>query len=144
MPLALLTIGVIFLIAAVRGTHQLLFDTLKDDFTGPNNFIYWGLALFVISAAGYYKPLRPLSNAFMLLVVLVLFLSNRGFFERFMQQIGATRTSHPHEAPAGAGGPGLVSAGADVLSSGAQGFATGGPIGGIAGAAKSLLSHIKF
>jgi FtsH-binding integral membrane protein len=94
MPLALLLIGVVFLTASVRGTHTLLFDTLKDDFTGHNNFLYWGLALFIISAVGYYKPLKPLSTAFMLLVVIVLFLSNRGFFRKFMEQIGSTQ-NHP-------------------------------------------------
>lgn len=87
MPLVLLFISVVFLTAAIRGTHKLLFDTLKDDFTGPNNFIYWCIALFVISAVGYYKPLKPISNAFMLLVVIVLFLSNAGFPQKFMEQV---------------------------------------------------------
>jgi hypothetical protein len=87
MPLALIVIGIVFLTAAIRGTQRDLFDTLKDDFTGPDNFLYWGLALFVIGAVGYYRPLRPISNSFMVLVVIVLFLSNRGFFERFMQQV---------------------------------------------------------
>jgi hypothetical protein len=87
MPMILLVIGTIFIGAAIRGKHDELFAVMKDDFTGPNNFIYWGISLFVIGALGYYKPLRPLSNSFMLLVVLVLFLSNRGFFNRFMEQI---------------------------------------------------------
>ena len=91
MPVALLLIGILFLTAAVRGKHGLLFETLRDDFTGPNNFLYWGLAFFVIGAAGYWKPLKPLSNAFMLLVVVVLFLSNRGFFNKFMDQLGQTQ-----------------------------------------------------
>lgn len=90
MPLALLVIGVVFLTAAIRGTQDDLFATLKDDFTGPNNFLIWGIALFVIGAIGYYKPLRPISNAFMLLVVLVLFLSNRGFFNKFLEQVRGT------------------------------------------------------
>ena len=91
MPFALLFIGIIFLTAAVRNKQDLLFATLKDDFTGPNNFIYWGIALFIIGAAGYYKPLKPLSNAFLGLVILVLFISNRGFFAKFMEQIGSTQ-----------------------------------------------------
>jgi len=91
MPLALLVIGVLFITAAVRGKQQLLFSTLKDDFTGPNNFIYWFIAIFIIGAVGYYKPAKPLANAFLTLIVLVLFLSNRGFFEKFMEQIGSTR-----------------------------------------------------
>lgn len=98
MPLALLLLGVLFLTAAVRGEKcdgeqcsKMLFDTIKSDFTGPDNFIYWGIALFIIGGAGYYKPLKPLSNAFLLLVILVLFLSNRGFFVKFMDQIGSTQ-----------------------------------------------------
>lgn len=100
MPLALLLIGILFLTAAVRGPKcngqqcsTMLFDTIKSDFTGPNNFIYWGIALFLIGAAGYYKPLKPLSNAFLGLVVLVLFISNRGFFAKFMEQISATQSA---------------------------------------------------
>lgn len=100
MPLALILLGVLFLTAAVRGDKcngqqcsDLLFQTIKDDFTGPNNFIYWGIALFIIGAAGYYKPLKPLSNAFLGLVILVLFISNRGFFAKFMEQIGSTTVS---------------------------------------------------
>lgn len=97
MPLALILLGVLFLTAAVRGDKcngqqcsDLLFKTLKDDFTGPNNFVYWGIALFIIGGAGYYKPLKPLSNAFLGLIILVLFISNRGFFARFMEQIKST------------------------------------------------------
>lgn len=119
MPLALLIIGIIFLTAAARGTHQLLFDTLKDDFTGPNNFLYWGIALFIIGAVGYYKPLKPLSTAFMTLVIIVLFLSNRGFFERFMEQIAATRTPHVSEAN-GNGIGGVLGEGAGLLKQGSN------------------------
>lgn len=98
MPLALVLLGALFLTAAVRGEKcggqqcaTVLFETIKDDFTGPKNFIYWGIALFIIGGAGYYKPLKPLSNAFLGLVILVLFISNRGFFQRFMEQIGSTQ-----------------------------------------------------
>lgn len=93
MPLALLVIGTLFLTAAVRGKQDLLFDTLKDDFTGPNNFLYWGLSIFIVTSAGYYKPLRPLSNAFLVLIVIVLFLAHRGFIEQFMAELGATQRS---------------------------------------------------
>lgn len=87
MPLVLIAIGAVFLAAALRGKQDLLFATLKDDFTGQDNFIYWGLAFFIIGAAGYYRPLKPISHAFMLLVILVLFISNRGFFNKFMGEI---------------------------------------------------------
>lgn len=93
MPLALLIIGTMFLVAAIRGKDQvdLLMSTLKDDFTGPNNFISWVIAIWMVTAVGYYKPLKPLSNAFLLLVFLALFLSankhRQDFFSSFMAQI---------------------------------------------------------
>lgn len=91
MPLFLLIAGIILLTAAIRNKQDLLFATLKDDFTGPNNFLYWGLSIFVITFVGYYKPLKPLSNAFLVLVIIILFLSHRGFFESFMAQIRETQ-----------------------------------------------------
>lgn len=90
MPLFLLIIGVVFLVASVRGEHKLFFETLKGDFTGPNNFIYWGLSIWVIILVGYVKALKPLSDAFLVLVILMLFLANRGFFDRFMEILSGT------------------------------------------------------
>lgn len=95
MPLAFVIVGILFLVAAVRGKQYSdeLLQTVKSDFTGPNNFFYWGIALFVIGAVGYYKPLKGLSNAFLTLVIIVLFFSNKGFFQSFMEQISATQQS---------------------------------------------------
>ena len=92
MPLALLLIGILFIVASVRGKDKVdeLFSTIKSDFTGPGNFFYWGLSLFLIGALGYYKPMRPLSNAFLTLVVLVLFISNKGFFQKFYDELRRT------------------------------------------------------
>lgn len=94
MPLFLLIIGIVFVVASVRGTHKEFFETLKSDFTGPNNFIYWGLSIWAIILVGYIKPLKPLSDAFLLLIILMLFLANRGFFDKFMQTIGGTESGH--------------------------------------------------
>lgn len=91
MPLVLLFIGIVLLVAAIRGKDQVdkLVGILKDDFASSNSFLVWGIAFFIIGAVGYYQPLRPLSRSFMLLVVIVLFLSNEGFFNKFMAQIRA-------------------------------------------------------
>jgi hypothetical protein len=99
LPLAFLLIGIIFLVAAVRGLHRELFAALKSDFTGPNNFIYWVVSLWAIVAIGYFKPLRPVSNGFLALVVLVLLLQNRGFFDKFMAQIRETETPQTEGQP---------------------------------------------
>jgi len=83
MPIALVFIGVVILVVAIRGTEKEFFALLKSDFTGPGNFIYWVLAFYLIGAVGYFPPLRKLSNTFLVLVILALFLSNRGFFVKF-------------------------------------------------------------
>jgi len=93
VPLFLLLIGIVFLTASVRGTHKLFFETLVSDFTGPGNFFFWGIALWAIIAVGYFKPLKPLSDTFLALVVIMLFFANRGFFERFMEIMGGTETA---------------------------------------------------
>lgn len=105
MPLALLLVGILFLVAAVRGKDKTdeLFSTLKSDFTGPGNFIYWGLALFLIGALGYYRPLKPVSSAFMALVIIALFFSNKGFFQKFMEQINATQSGGGSSIVSGSG-----------------------------------------
>lgn len=136
MPLALLLLGVLFLTAAVRGNKcngqqcsDVLFQTIKDDFTGPNNFIYWGISLFIIGAAGYYKPLKPLSNAFLFLVIMVLFLSNRGFFVKFMEQIGSTQSGGSNLG----NGTGSDLAGDNPITKAVNNLLSGDPISKILG-----------
>lgn len=88
MAIILLIVGAIFIVASVRGKHEELFAILKDDFTGPNNFFIWGMAIFFIGAVGYVKQIKPLSNSFLVLLFVVIFLtSGRGFFDQFMRQI---------------------------------------------------------
>lgn len=92
MPFLLLFLGVVFVVSGVRGTQGDLLMLLKGDFTGKNNFIYWILALYAIGATGYVEALRPISDAFMVLILVVMILSNKGFFDNFMKQIEPTTT----------------------------------------------------
>jgi len=75
MPFALIMIGVVLVVASVQNTQGTLFTLVKGDFTGPNNFFYWVAILLVIGTAGYIKPLQPVSRAFLVLLMVVLFLS---------------------------------------------------------------------
>lgn len=75
MPFALLIIGIVLLVAGVRGTQSTLFGLLQGDFTGQNNFFYWFAAIVIIGMIGYIPKLKPISTAFLVLVVMVLFLS---------------------------------------------------------------------
>ena len=93
MPLALLLVGALFLIAAVRGTHTDLFTLLKGDFTGDKNFLVWVVAIFVLGALGYVAGIKPLANAFLLLVVVVILLTNKGFFSQFTAGLKSTAST---------------------------------------------------
>lgn len=93
MPFAFIIIGLVLLVSGVRNTQDDLFTLVKGDFTGQNNFIFWTISILIIGAVGYIPRLKPVANSFLVLVIVVLFLSNKGFFANFNQQIGATETS---------------------------------------------------
>lgn len=120
MPFVLVIIGIVLLISAAKGTHTQLFTLLKGDFTGPNNFIYWILAILLIGAIGYIPKLKPLSVTFLVLVILTLFLSRQGFFTQFTAAIGTTTTNQGSNAGssfvAGAAGSTLVNLLPDLAS----------------------------
>lgn len=78
MPYALLIIGAVMFVAGVRGTNEELWALVKGDFTGDKSFLPWIAAIAVVGGLGYVKSLKPLSVAFMWLLLLVLLLSNRG------------------------------------------------------------------
>jgi uncharacterized membrane protein len=87
MPFILILVGLLLVIAGVNGQEAQLLSLVKADFTGSgslkNSYGAWVLAIGVLGGLGYIKAIRPIANAFMGLVILVLFLSNRGFFAQF-------------------------------------------------------------
>lgn len=94
MPFALAIIGIVILVSAIRGTSGALFSTFKSDFTGSGNFLYWVIAILAVGSIGYIKKLQPLSSAFLALLLIVLFISNKGFFSQFQSGIsGAASTN---------------------------------------------------
>lgn len=111
MPFALLLIGIVLVVAAVRNTTGILwngnpgtsFKGIKGDFTGDNNFTYWLASILLIGAIGYVKPLQPLSRVFLVLLVVVLVVSHGGLFDKFNQQVfgGTLGTSTPTLGGAG-------------------------------------------
>lgn len=55
---------------------------IKEDFVpsdGAIGFPIWIVAIFAIGSLGYVRSLKPVSNAFLVLVMIGLILSNRGF-----------------------------------------------------------------
>ncbi len=94
MPFALIIIGLALLVSGVRNTQDDLYTLIEGDFTGEKNFIYWTISILVIGSIGYIRPLRPVANSFLVLVVIVLFVSKGGFFEKFIEGINTATTGN--------------------------------------------------
>jgi len=84
VPILFGLFGIILIVSGVRGTvasgNPSLTSLIKDDFTGTDPFWRWMLAILLIGAVGYIPNLRPISRAFMGLVIVVFLLSNKGLF----------------------------------------------------------------
>lgn len=90
MPLFILLVGILLVFAGINDKIGELGRLVKEDFSpsdGTPGFPIWVLVIFVIGALGYVKELKPISNAFLLLVFVVLIISNRGFFAKFTAAI---------------------------------------------------------
>jgi|SRR5579859_719900 len=80
MPIAFIVIGALFLSAAVQGTvsdskpgaGDGLVSLLKSDFIGPQSFLIWIAALWILGALGYIPGFKPIANALLVLVLVVL------------------------------------------------------------------------
>lgn len=113
MPFALIIIGAVLLVASVRNTQDQLpdgspglFGLVKGDFSGQGNFVFWVVSLLIIGAVGYVPKLKPISDGFLVLVIIVLFLTKGnpngvggGFFSKFSQALQTTQTAQPTNAP---------------------------------------------
>lgn len=82
MPYALLLIGAVLLVAAVRNTYKDLWALVESDFSGTGGFLSWVAAIAVIGGLGYIPKLKPLSIALMTLLLIVLVISNGGVFAK--------------------------------------------------------------
>lgn len=94
MPLFILVVAVILIAAGINNKLSELTALLKSDFTSDSGavpFQIWIVAIFVTGSLGYIRELKPVANAFLVLVVLGLILAQQGkngsggFFEKFMQ-----------------------------------------------------------
>ena len=92
MPFAFIIVGTMLVVSGVKGTSNDLFALVKGDFTGQHTFIYWAMSILILGSLGYIDELRPLSRAFLVLVLVVLILANGGFFQLFNQAISSTQS----------------------------------------------------
>lgn len=90
MPIFFLIVGALLIIVSINDKLRELGDLVRDDFTssaGAPSFSVWLLAIFVAGSIGYVKELRPVANAFLVLIVVGMLLSNKGFFAKFSQSV---------------------------------------------------------
>ena len=83
MPLMFLAVGILFLVLARNGTQGDFEQLLKSEFSGSQSFIVWASAIVLLGLLGFFKPVRPVTDAMIGLIVLVLLISNQGFFAKF-------------------------------------------------------------
>lgn len=96
MALALVVAGVLLLVSSVRDTQVDLVNLVKGDLigTGQGNFLQWILALALVGALGYIPRLKPLSVAFMALILVAIFLrKGKGFFSQLSAAAGLPQTN---------------------------------------------------
>lgn len=98
MPFFLILIGFGLVVIGYRGTQSQFLTLLKNDFSGPNNFFLFALGIFVVGLVGYVPKLKGLSNAFMGLIIVVILLANKGFFNQFTAQVQSTQTPQPQNS----------------------------------------------
>lgn len=72
MPFVMLVFGEMLLVSGVTGNQKDLWALLKNDFVGGSSFLYWLAAIAVVGALGYIPGLKGLSNAFLVLILVVL------------------------------------------------------------------------
>ena len=91
MPIFLLIVGVLLIIIAINDKTSELSQLISEDFkpsaSGVPGFPVWILAIFIAGSLGYVRELRPVANAFLVLIMVSLVLSNRGFFTRFKSAV---------------------------------------------------------
>ena len=80
MPYILVLLGTILFVSGLRNTQGTLWTLVKGDVTGSDSFLVWLAAIAVVGGIGYIPKLRPLSIAFMSLLLLVLVIKDKGVF----------------------------------------------------------------
>lgn len=90
MPIFFLIVGIMLIVVGFNNKLPELGRLIKEDFVptdGASSFQLWIIAIFVVGSLGYIRSFKPVANAFLVLIIITLFLSNRGFFTRFNEAV---------------------------------------------------------
>lgn len=129
MPIALVLIGLVLIVTAANNTHAQLGAQIKADFTGPQSFVKYALAIGAVGAAGYVKDLEGISRAFMTLIIISIVLGNKGFITNFVAAVnqGPAPVQAASEPAFGGSQPSGASNPSAALESNSQGVGGGAP-----------------
>lgn len=119
MPFVFIIAGILFLMLSYNGTTGDFEKLLKNEFTGSQSFLVWASAIVILGLIGFFKPVRPITDAFIGLILLVIILQHSGLFAQFNSAIRAPVAPAP--APTGSvaptGSPGFAGGAVpDILS----------------------------
>lgn len=119
MPFALLLIGLLMVVTGFQDTYVAFGQQIQKDFTGSGNFTYWLLAIFLVGALGYVQGLENFSRAFMVLIIVAIFLNkgNSSFFSNFSSALSSGTTSSVDAVGQPLAGSGAASGGSSASSS---------------------------
>ncbi len=88
MPFVFIVLGIGLLIVAIRGTQATAATLLKSEFSGAGSFLPWVISIAILCAVGFIKPVRPIADAMVGLIIMVMLIgSDKSFFAQFNQQI---------------------------------------------------------
>jgi hypothetical protein len=85
MPLALLVIGVLLVVTAIKGSGNIsaVATKFETDLTGSGGFIYWIAAIVVLAIVGRVTGATNSVKMFMALVVVVYLVGQQGIWTQF-------------------------------------------------------------
>lgn len=85
MPFAFVAIGLVLVMAGIQDTHAQLGSQLRKDFVG--GYMQWVLAIVLIGSLGYIDAVRPLSRAFLTLIIVGMLVANPNFFTEVQKAV---------------------------------------------------------
>jgi hypothetical protein len=88
MAYALFIIGAVLILTGAKDTYKALGSQLYTDFVGSGGgFVYWLVAVGIIGAVGYYAPWKTFSRVFIILLIIVFIVANKGVFAQLQQAL---------------------------------------------------------
>lgn len=99
MPFLLIFLGLMLIVAGWRGTQQDFYGLVLGDFTGTPNFLEVFAAIAVLGALGSIKTIRPIAGGLLVLVVLAMLISRKGFLGQLASQVKSASAQSNFTAP---------------------------------------------